>query len=262
MAELPGKRKRQGPWVLCTGLKFDEVIRQTFAAYDAKSVRGLVVDDKGVIQMDSAIEGLSEKLIFNNDEQIQEEFHDPDFTAAVLEHLRGIKGFFTGQEEVRVVEMKEGIYSYASIAPIEGTNWTVITLYNASSLFSAAKMLPVFGVMVCMFVVYAIAMIVMNRKLIVKPFNRLIESLREVEADSSVALYGLERADEFGDLARTVSSMKDRLDANHAILKAESERAEQASLAKSAFLANMSHENMIIKTSKARIVYYSFIINA
>ncbi|MDL2216813.1 response regulator [Desulfovibrio sp. OttesenSCG-928-M14] len=241
--------------VLCTGLKFDAVIQNIFGAYDAANVRGLVIDEKGVIQMDSAIQGIGNKLIFNNDESIQEEFPDPLFRDAITEHLNGISGFFSNQEEIKVVELGKGLYSYASIAPIESTNWTVITLYNSSSIFNAGKLVPVFTAMLAMFVVYAVAMMLMSRKLIVKPFHKLMRSLDEVRTGYGAKLYGLTREDEFGDLARTISDMKDRLDASNAVLKATSERAERASQAKSEFLANMSHEmrtplNAVIGMSK------------
>ena len=64
-----------------------------------------------------------------------------------------------------------------------------------------------------MLVLYAIAINTCSHRLILDPFNRLMDSIAKVGEQSKEPLYGLERTDEFGKLARSVQGMKNRLDA-------------------------------------------------
>ena len=227
--------------VLATGLQFDHVVEKIFGAYDQNSVRGMVIDENGMIQLDSAISDLGDKLIFDSRESIRNQVADPGFAAAIEQHLKQVDGFF-GPVAPTVVELSSGPYSYAAIAPIEATNWTVITLYNSSSLFSFSNLWPLFLFMFAVFVVYAVIMSGMTRAYIFSPFSRLMQSLAAMGAGSGEPVYGTDRDDEIGELSRTIRDMKGRLDSYNAELMEAMEKAERGSRAKSEFLANMSHE--------------------
>ena len=239
--------------VLCTGLQFDQILRDIFSQYDTSSVRGIVIDERGVIQMDSSIPDIRDQLIFENTTHIQDEFADQAFLEAVNAHLAGIDGYFGPTGPLEVIALDKGPYTFASIAPIQSTKWTVITFFNSSSLFTVSSLLPVLLVLVVMFVIYAIAVSLLSRNKIFIPFRRLMHSLEE--EGQTGGIYGVGRDDEFGSLARTIRDMKARLDANNADLLAAMEQAENASRAKTEFLANMSHEmrtpmNTVIGMSK------------
>ena len=227
--------------VLATGLQFDHVIDEIFGEYDKNNVRGIVIDEKGVIQMDSAV-GDGDKLIFESLRTLKDEVKDPAFSAVMDNHLAAISGFFAAAVSPTVVELSGGRYGYVAIAPIEATNWTVVTFYNSSSLFSLTKLWPLFLVMLAVLVVYSLAFGFMTRKFIFSPFSSLMGSIAKMGAGPAGPIYGTERDDELGDLARTVRDMKNRLDSYNCELVEAMEQAERASRAKSEFLANMSHE--------------------
>ena len=74
--------------------------------------------------------------------------------------------------------------------------------------------------------------IIIIRQLVIQPINHLTNSISHVDIDM---IYGINRNDEFGMLARTIRESNEQL---LAVL----DKAKEASVAKSNFLSNMSHE--------------------
>ena len=74
--------------------------------------------------------------------------------------------------------------------------------------------------------------IVVIRRLVIKPIRDLTSSISQADLD---AIYGMNRNDEFGVLARAIR------DSNKQLVMAV-DKAKEASIAKSSFLSNMSHE--------------------
>jgi signal transduction histidine kinase/ActR/RegA family two-component response regulator len=233
--------------VLCTGLLFDQIVEELFGAYDDNHVRGLVIDEKGNILMDSSISGAGSQLIYENTQRIQEEFPYPEFVESMNDHLNSINGYFKNAGMPDVVQLRNTPYSYVSIAPIDLTSWTVVTFYDPSALVSIGKFIPLFLIIAVILIFYIVFASALNRKVIFRPFSRLMESIKHIgnERDFSTQgshIYGTDRNDEFGKLAKTVENMKNRLNAYNAELLSAMEQAEKASQAKSDFLSNMSHE--------------------
>ena len=227
--------------VLCTGLQFDNALEEIFGEYDNESIRGLIINKKGIIQMDSALHGVDSLIIYETPHHIDKYFLGssiPELKA----YLESITGHFESGISPKIVELTSGVYDYASIAPIQATDWTVVTYYNSSSLYNLKKLIPLFVVLLAVFVVYSIAISILSRKLIFVPFDRLMESISKVSEQSKEPIYGGDRNDEFGNLSRTVQSMKDRLDSRNLELIAAMEQTAKANQAKTDFLANMSHE--------------------
>ena len=231
----------QGIGVLCTGLQFDSVLESVFKEYDNKNVRGLVINQQGIIQMDSALRGDDNIIIYQNDQHIDDYFPGSRLPG-LHEYLTNIHGYFKAGAQPMVVELEDGPYSFASVAPIEGTYWTVVTFYDSSSLFSVEKLLPLVGIMIFLFILYIILITQLNSRLILKPFDGIVRSLDNVNEHSKTSIYGLEREDDFGKLARTIQTMLDRLESYNAALVSAIAQAERANQAKTNFLANMSHE--------------------
>ena len=74
--------------------------------------------------------------------------------------------------------------------------------------------------------------IIVVRKLVIEPIRHLTNSVSQADMD---AIYGLDRNDEFGLLARTIRN-------SHKQLLLALAKAKEASIAKSSFLSSMSHE--------------------
>ena len=231
--------------VLCTGLAFDRVIENLFSEYDETIVRGIVIDGNGIVQLDSAIEDKADRLIFENNIHVNNYIADKVLSEAINSHLSSIDGYFGSDAAPNVIELAAetpSTYGFAAIAPLEATDWTVITFYSPATLFSPSRVLPLFGLTLILFAGYTISGGIFGKKLLITPFDRLISSIKTLDTEEGAELYGLERDDEFGDLSNTINDMKKRIDAYTADLIVAKNEAERASQAKSEFLANMSHE--------------------
>jgi len=227
--------------VLCSGLLFDHVIEDLFGEYDRSMLRGLVIDAKGIVQMDSQIEKETERLIYENDIFVGDYFIDNEFLKVTNDYLKDIAGYFTVDDEPVIGKLASDSV-YFAIAPIESTDWSIITFYNSSALFSISKMYPLFIAMILLLIVYTWSINSFSKRLLVRPFGLLTSSVATMKEDETSAVFGLEREDEFGLLAQTIQSMKNRLDSYNSELISAKEQAERGSRAKSEFLANMSHE--------------------
>jgi nitrate/nitrite-specific signal transduction histidine kinase len=144
--------------------------------------------------------------------------------------LKRIDGFFGLQAQPAVVKLAQGSYHYASIAPITGTDWSVVIFCNTDSLSGVTHLLPLSLVLLSALFLYVAASNVMMRQLIITPLNRLTQCVSKADADA-VEMYGSDRDDEIGELARTILEMWDRLSAYNAeLLHATHERQRQARL--------------------------------
>jgi Signal transduction histidine kinase len=232
--------------VLCSGLLFDKVIEELFGSYDNSILRSLVIDSNGIVQMDSTIEKETERLIYEQDIFIgnygdKNYFSDKEFLKFTNEYLSNITGYFDSDDEPVIGKISsESVYF--AIAPIESTDWSIITFYNAASLFNISKMYPLFIAMILLLVVYTWTVNVFVNRLVIRPFNQLTSSVADIKENKSEMLFGVTREDEFGVLSRTIQGMKDRLDSYNSELIIAKNQAEKGSQAKSEFLANMSHE--------------------
>ena len=228
--------------VFCSGLQFDEVVAELFGRYDNTKVQSFVVDKDGVVQMDSALANRDELHEYEKEKQIQEVYSGPAFTAIMSTYFEGIDDYFSNDDMPKVVSLDRGEYSFVSLAPIAGTNWTVVTLFNSELLFNTSKMMPLLYIIFIMLIVYSIAITILNRRLIFIPFNKLICSLNKVGMNAEEKIFGLDLHNEFGEVSQTIQTMRERLAVYNEELINTIHAAEKASQAKGNFLSNMSHE--------------------
>ena len=228
--------------IFCSGLLFEAVIKELFDHYDKSNVRGFVVNEKGVIQMDSFFVKKADLHEYDTSRRVEGILKDSAFTDAVNSHFSNIPNFFTNTSDPKVIPLNSGPYSFVSLAPVVGTNWTVVTLFNSSSLFGAEKLLPLLYAIFAALTVFAAIITFLSRTLLFQPFRRLIESLNRAATNAEEKLFGTDLPNELGDVSRTIQAMRERLATNNEEVHIAMQVAKKANFAKTSFLSNMSHE--------------------
>jgi len=177
--------------VFAAGLNFADVAEGLFAHYNTSKIRSLIIDAKGFIQMDSSLLTNPDFLRYDNKIKIEEQFTDQKLISAVKTWIEGITGYFEIGTEPAIIELSGGFgrggekYRYATIAPIGFTNWSVVTLFDSSSLFSLTKLIPLFVLMGVLFIAFAVATSVISYRFLYKPSVDLAYSRDEFLARMS-----------------------------------------------------------------------------
>ena len=226
--------------IFSAAAEFDEIFYELFELYDAHAARGYIIDYRGIIQIDST---MTDPDAFNGGRtHILTAYTDVNFVSIINnKFLRNPSIFYGRRTEPEVIRLPVGDSNYLSIAPIPNTNWLAITFFNTSSLVDIMSIIPPIGAVVLALIIYAVLNSLLIRRLLFKPLGDLTGSVAGSIYDEN-EIYGVDRNDEIGELARTTKEAWSRLNDMAAELKAAAEAAEVANLSKSAFLANMSHE--------------------
>jgi len=199
--------------VLCTGLDFTNVAAELFSQYDKNEMRGFIIDENGIIHIDSSfvVDG---KVTFNEFEaEIAKKLSDPEFLAEVNSHPRDKDGYFLATGHPVVMEMPTGPYRYMTVAPIRFTNWSAVILSDFSSLLNMSLFMPVFLTMLGLLIIFSLAVNAASSSLIFAPLGKLEHSLTRLTENSQERVYGLDRRDELGNLANTIMDLFTK--ANH-----------------------------------------------
>jgi len=200
--------------IICSALEFDRVFNELFGEYDGLSVLGYVVDYNGIIQISSS-EPEPDLLHpdtyirdFEGDRFIWEISPDPAFTNALSKFLDN-PTVFEERQEPYIVRLSEGAYQYLSVAPIPSTNWLKITFYSTGALFDSTRVLILVLIVLLTYIIHIIVHSLIIQKMLFRPLGLFTRSV-SVE-QSSDNIYGLDRDDEIGDLARETKDTWDRL---------------------------------------------------
>ncbi|MDR0525310.1 MAG: response regulator [Spirochaetaceae bacterium] len=226
--------------IFASGLYFNQVLETLFGKYDQDNVRSFVIGRDGAVKMDSAFirkagEEFDPLILEEEAEPSIYEIMPPGDLQRILDpYLDSIDGYFDTRTDPQVFKFTMEQYQYMAVAPIMRSEWSVVTFYNPESLFNSNILLPLIAVLLSVFLLYALVKNIFVNRLVILPLARLTNSLTVSSGDGR-GLYGLDRNDEFGDLARQIQDM------TFSIIQAR-EDALAASRAKSAFLSNMSHE--------------------
>ena len=184
--------------VFCSGLRIPDVSNQIFRNYDSRKIRGYIIDRYGVIQLASSIN----EAYSGEARNIRVEINAPLFIDAINSYSGLVKRFFAPQSQTVVTRLSKGTYGYAAIAPVSGTDWSVVVFYNNDFISDITYILPLLIVMLAAMLLYVVGRNALMNQLIFKPLADLTQSISEDKCD--IKIYGGSRDDEIGDLARTI----------------------------------------------------------
>ena len=195
--------------VFCSGLLFNDVMRELFSEYSPKNVKGYVIDQNGFIQMDSDIFDISDIFESGEKRSIYDMSPDGQFTAAIYSHLSNIGGHFEYHTEPTILKLSKGSYGYVSIAPIGESTWSVVTFFNSASLFSVNHFLPLLFAMLSAFIIYTLVNGIFINRLVLVPLDNLTKNISKYKPGGG-NISGYERDDEIGILAQTIQEAHER----------------------------------------------------
>ncbi|MCL2216412.1 MAG: ATP-binding protein [Defluviitaleaceae bacterium] len=196
--------------VVTTGTRFDGVFDSIFGDFDADNKRGYIIDRNGNVRMDSAeLLAVLDDVGMATLPSIPEADYNPLLAYGINRHLQMMThGIFQPGIYTHTAISLEGVYRYASIAPIIGTDWSIVVLSRHAGVLDSFY-LPM---IIAVFAVLIISVVIGNlliRNMALVPLYRLTQSTADITEHAE--LFGLERNDEIGDLARTIKLSREAL---------------------------------------------------
>ena len=196
--------------IVTAGSPFQTVFDAIFRDYDAHNRRGYIIDYNGMVRVDSA-ELL--KVFYNGWSHpaiMPETADNPALVEAIESHLQTMVSgaFHAGQNTGDAIPLR-GTFRYASIAPIIGTNWSVVVLSSHDG-FELMYLLPAITNVFAVLIISTLIGNILIRKIALSPLYKLTKSAAEMTENSK--LFGLDRHDEIGDLARVIKQSRETIE--------------------------------------------------
>ncbi|MCL2539476.1 MAG: hypothetical protein FWE66_03975, partial [Oscillospiraceae bacterium] len=192
--------------VICTGLEFSHVAGELFSHYDSNDLRGIIIDDRGMVQMDSNLMNDREFLHETYEIPLESVVSDESLILAVRDYLSRTEGYTERLAHPEVVNLSSGYYRYLTITPIRHTNWSVLILSGLTSPFKMSYFIPVTTVALLLLIAFAVTSSAVNYRLIFFPLRKLNQSLELMAENPYQIIYGTDRDDELGSLSKTIHS--------------------------------------------------------
>lgn len=217
--------------VVTAGSNFDDIFDAVFGNFDVGTKRGYIIDRVGNVRADSAgllvvdYEGIP---VFATPPEAAESLI---LTDSINEHLQVLDDdifFRPGTHNFTAVALEAGgVYRYAGISPIIGTDWSVLVLSNSFGYVFEGLYTPMIMSSIAVLGIMALIGFVLMRSLILVPLSKLTESTKVVSAaDSGTEIFGLNRDDEIGYLAHTISEAQNSLRYHDKLLGTLTQAAE------------------------------------
>lgn len=230
--------------VLGTGLYLDPFVRDIFEKRQTKGVKSVIVNEFGAVQMDSNIENIQQNSfdpVAGKAGTVFEFFAHDQWNSQIQTYLKA------GQSPM-VLELEDERYNYVALAPIENTNWYVVTFFDANTLFKASNLFPFISITVIIFIILGFILNMLFQRVFIKPFELMNRSIQKDGSIIGRQIFGQDRNDEFGVLAKTIQLMKTRLDSYNKNLESEVEsRSEDLKAAYQTITVNEARLNRLFK---------------
>ena len=232
--------------VVTAGSPFQPVFEAIFSDFEESGRRGYIIDYGGLARADSAeqLKVLDDGM--SNPAVIPEAHYNVALADGINAHLQTMEyGAFPMGANVGEAIPVRGDFRYASIAPIIGTNWSMVVLSESYRGF-VLSYVPLLIVTVILLASAVLLGSMFVRKTVLTPLKKLAQSTSEIGENFEADIYGMGREDEIGDISHAISNMLQRIgefqekerEANEALLEA----IHEGTRAKDRFLARMSHE--------------------
>jgi len=193
--------------VISTGLEFSHVVGELFMHYDRGNMRGLIINEQGIIYMDSALMRDNDFLFNEFEARIHEEFKNPELNSAIDAYLSGVETLPDENSEPVVIALRSGPFRNATITPIKATGWSLVILSGGVSVFNISYFIPILITVLILLSAVALITSTANYRLIFMPLGKLDRSLTSLRENSEGRVYGSERNDELGDLSKTIQDL-------------------------------------------------------
>jgi len=193
--------------VFATGLEFSHVAGELFSHYDRNGMRGLIIDEKGDILMDSSLMSDREFLFSGFGENVSDVFTDTEFLSTLKTYLGNIDGYLREAGTHTSMMLSSGQYRYATIMPIRSSNWSIMILSGGISLFNISYFIPMLVVLLALLIVIALVISTVNYRLIFQPLKKMNVSLAGLRENLEGQIFGAERDDELGELSKTIQDL-------------------------------------------------------
>jgi len=200
--------------VVTVGSPFEGIFDTTFGSFNVENERGYIIDRNNAVRVDSSMQ----LKVLREGLPTFPPLPEAAYNRALLDHINQhqqtkIGGLFQpGQPTLDAIPLPSGMYRYASITPITGTDWSVVVLSNHQGIFSGAQYLPLILSVIAVLILSILAGNTLVRRTALVPLYKLTQSAAAAASITvKSTLFGLERDDEIGDLARTVQFMRTSL---------------------------------------------------
>lgn len=184
------------------GLSLDRFLEEIHFLETNQGAQSIVVNQFGAIQI-----ALDQNKILQNSFSAEVPYQNSLFSFYDTETFRTeILEYFTLQAP-NVFTLKDSEFNYAAIENIENSNWHVLTFYKSKSLVTFTRFLPLFVFIGFFLIVLSILVIRRFDKMLGRPFTQLIQSLNKSSESDLTYIEGMDREDEFGEIARSVEKL-------------------------------------------------------
>ena len=197
--------------VLRSVLPIQSLFDDMFFHHVNKDNWGYIIDKHGAV-----IKGSIYSENFNREERryIHDVLNYPALVSVIERYLKNIDSYFIDNDaQARVVKLTRWGNRYAALSPVTGSTWSIVIFYNSKSqtgISDIAKLIPFLLLMLFVLILYTSARSMIIKKHIFLPLNTMRESISESKTGNT-AIYGVDRDDEIGMLARSIKEMQDSI---------------------------------------------------
>ncbi|WKY44675.1 diguanylate cyclase [Eubacteriaceae bacterium ES2] len=205
--------------VVGTQLSMESLIDEILIDYEESGVKTLVINENGEIELgkfeeNNVDEGLVDGEPPENKEN-QDNGHPAELISTYLTDFdfTAIQACFeaTGQDDSYVFEINNNGYEVGAVAPILDSGWYVISLYDTHNFLSSNDIFYYILLLLGIMAGLALAINILIEKMLISPFSKIMASTVLKEGQREAEIYGLNRNDEFGELARSIDKMSRQL---------------------------------------------------